>query len=92
MQVTLSQHNAVYKDSLLVLRNLMSKVHMVKQTILFSDGSEKVINYRGVIEDGVLIPDEPQVEEAVEEVAGAVEETVETPEVAEEAPAEIESA
>lgn len=70
----------------------MSKVHMVKQTILFSDGSEKVINYRGVIEDGVLIPDEPQVEEAVEEVAGAVEETVETPEVAEEAPAEIESA
>lgn len=39
--------------------------HMVKQTIHYSDGTEKVINYRGVIVDGVLTPDSP---EEVEEV------------------------
>lgn len=33
---------------------------MVKQTITYSDGSETVINYRGKIVDGVLIPDEPE--------------------------------
>ena len=51
---------------------------MVKQTITFSDGTETVINYRGVIVDGVLISekvdmdDEKQVEETVEEVTPAV--------------------
>lgn len=57
-----------------------TKPHMVEQIIKFSDGTETVIKYRGVIEDGVLTPD------VVE--APAVEETVETPEVAEEAPAD----
>lgn len=33
---------------------------MVKQTITYSDGSETVINYRGRIVDGVLIPDEDE--------------------------------
>jgi hypothetical protein len=32
------------------------KPHMVKQTITYSDGTETVINYRGVIENGVLTP------------------------------------
>ena len=35
------------------------KPHMVKQTITYSDGTETVINYRGVIVDGVLIEDNP---------------------------------
>ena len=35
--------------------------HMTKQTITYSDGSETVINYRGVIVDGVLIPDNEEV-------------------------------
>lgn len=42
----------------------MSKVHMVQQIIKYSDGTETVINYRGVIENGVLMPDEPEVEAA----------------------------
>lgn len=46
---------------------------MVKQTITYSDGSETVINYRGVIENGVVIPDAPEV----------VEEKIETPKVEE---------
>ncbi len=61
---------------------------MVKQTITFSDGSETVINYRGVIVDGVLqsepitnnkstMDDETEVETPQET---PVEETVETPE------------
>lgn len=36
--------------------------HMVQQIIKFSDGSETVINYRGVIVDGVLTPDTPEVD------------------------------
>lgn len=45
--------------------------HMVKQTITFSDGSETVISYRGVIVDGVLTPDSDALEFAapVEPVA-----------------------
>lgn len=35
--------------------------HMVKQTITYSDGTETVINYRGVIVDGVLTEDNPTV-------------------------------
>lgn len=31
---------------------------MVQQSIKYSDGTETVINYRGKIVDGVLIPDE----------------------------------
>jgi len=34
--------------------------HMVQQIIKYSDGTETVINYRGRIVDGVLIPDEPE--------------------------------
>lgn len=59
-----------------------TKPHMVKQTIEFSDGTETVINYRGKIVDGVLIPDTP------EEVKEA--ETIETVETVE-APAEAEN-
>lgn len=33
--------------------------HMVQQVIKYSDGTETVINYRGVITDGVLKEDEP---------------------------------
>lgn len=43
-----------------------NKPHMVEQVIKYSDGTETVIKYRGVIENGVLIPDE--VEEGSEEV------------------------
>lgn len=32
--------------------------HMVEQVIKFSDGTETVINYRGKIVNGVLIPNE----------------------------------
>lgn len=32
--------------------------HMVQQVIKYSDGTETVINYRGVIVDGVLTPNE----------------------------------
>lgn len=63
---------------------------MVKQVIHYSDGSETVINYRGVVVDGVLIPNdktmdeenkpvEPETEVAVPEV----EEETESNEVAE---------
>lgn len=76
---------------------MSDKPHMVKQTITFSDGTETVINYRGVVVDGVVTPDVVEENEIIletptvsEEVAelGAVEETAETPEAAEEAPAE----
>lgn len=73
---------------------------MVQQIIKYSDGTETVINYRGVIVDGVLVPDkigdhmdEEIVEEAIEEVAPeSVEESAEAPveEVAEEAVSEPE--
>lgn len=36
----------------------MEEAHMVQQVIKYSDGTETVINYRGKIVDGVLIPDE----------------------------------
>lgn len=39
------------------------KPHMVQQVIKFSDGTETVINYRGVVENGVLIEDNPEVSE-----------------------------
>lgn len=53
---------------------------MVKQIIVYSDGTEKVINYRGVIVDGVLTPDviEEGVVKDAPEVA-PVEEAVEAP-------------
>jgi len=68
--------------------------HMVKQIIVYSDGTEKVINYRGVIVNGVLTPD--VIEEGVAEVVAEesapaeapVEEAVETP--VEETPADEE--
>lgn len=43
---------------------------MIQQVIKYSDGTETVIDYRGVIENGVLTPDVPEaVEEAkVEEI------------------------
>ncbi len=43
------------------------KVHLVKQVNHYSDGSEQVINFRGVVEqDGSVTLDKP--EEGVEEV------------------------
>lgn len=36
------------------------EAHMVKQTITYSDGTETVINYRGVITNGVLVEDQPE--------------------------------
>ena len=50
----------------------MSDAHMVQQIIKYSDGTETVIDYRGKIVDGVLIPDKleevpPQVKKVVEE-------------------------
>jgi len=39
----------------------MEKAHIVKQVIHYSDGTETVINYRGVIVDGVLTEDKPAV-------------------------------
>lgn len=59
----------------------MNKPHMVEQIIKFSDGSETVIKYRGVIENGVLIPDSPEHTEA----SVAAEEPAEVPEAAEDA-------
>lgn len=35
---------------------------MVQQIIKYSDGTETVINYRGVIENGELMADEPEVD------------------------------
>lgn len=40
--------------------------HMVEQVIKYSDGTETVIKYRGVIENGVLIPDSPEEDSDVE--------------------------
>jgi hypothetical protein len=42
---------------------------MVEQVIKYSDGTETVIKYRGVIENGNLIPDEAEIvaEEATTE-------------------------
>lgn len=70
----------------------MSDAHMVEQVIKYSDGTETVIKYRGVIVDGVLISDKiesmdestaPVAPEVVEEVAEVTEES---------APAESEAA
>lgn len=70
--------------------------HMVKQIIVYSDGTEKVINYRGVIVNGVLTPDvieEGIVKDApgaeVAEESAPVEEAVEAP--VEETPASEEA-
>ncbi len=68
--------------------------HMVKQIIVYSDGTEKVINYRGVIVDGVLVPDvieEGVVKDAPAPVEEAVEVPVEEAPVSEEAPASEEA-
>lgn len=55
------------------------KPHMVKQTITYSDGTETVVNYRGVVKDGVLTPDkvedeDKELEEKEEEKASEPEE------------------
>ena len=47
---------------------------MVEQVIKYSDGTETVIKYRGVIENGVLTPDVP--EEVKTETVEVVPETV----------------
>jgi hypothetical protein len=39
---------------------MSNKAHMVKQVIVYSDGTETVIHYRGVIENGVLTEDKPE--------------------------------
>lgn len=70
---------------------------MIEQIIKFSDGTETVIKYRGVIENGVLTLDEilPETISASEEVPIATSEVSsseipikESEEEAEEAPAE----
>ena len=68
---------------------------MVKQIIKFSDGTETVINYKGVVVNGELIPDKENTmsEEVQEEVTeGAVEAPEVTPEVVETAPEVVEPA
>lgn len=51
---------------------------MVKQMITFSDGTETVINYRGVIVDGVLISEKvPMTEENIDAEVSAEPEKVE---------------
>lgn len=68
----------------------MDKPHMIEQIIKYSDGTETVIKYRGVIENGILIKDmdENTMEEGVVETPEeAVEESM-----AEEIADEIESA
>ncbi len=48
----------------------MSEPHMVEQVIKYSDGTETVVSYRGVIVDGVLTPNtEEKPAEAKEEVS-----------------------
>lgn len=71
MQVTLSLLNVACKVSWQELPN-MTEPHMVRQIIQYSDGTETVVNYRGVIENGVLTEDTP--EEVEEE--GIVEKVV----------------
>jgi hypothetical protein len=44
----------------------MADRHMVEQVIKYSDGTETVIKYRGVIKDGVLMADEEKQEVAPE--------------------------
>ena len=60
-----------------------NKPHMVEQVIKYPDGTETVISYRGVIENGVLTPDKPMEDEVKAEEA-IVEETVEIPKTVEE--------
>lgn len=43
-----------------ILISMSNKAHMVKQVIVYSDGTETVIHYRGVIENGVLTEDKPE--------------------------------
>lgn len=56
-----------------------TKPYMVEQVIKYSDGTETVIKYRGVIVDGVLVND--VISKTTEPIA---EETIETPEIVEE--------
>lgn len=59
---------------------------MVEQVIRYSDGTETVIKYRGVVVDGELVSE--KVVEGAEESAPAVEEAVkESPDAPLEAPA-----
>jgi len=39
--------------------------HLVKTVLHYSDGTETVINYRGVIVNGVLTEDEPKKKEGI---------------------------
>ncbi len=58
--------------------------HMIQQIIKYSDGTQTVINYRGVIKDGVLIPNEEikmSDEEILEGGASSEEVTPSYPEV-----------
>lgn len=51
--------------------------HMVEQVIRYSDGTETVIKYRGVVVDGVLVS-----EKVADEVKDEPEKVEELPEVA----------
>lgn len=59
---------------------------MVQQVIKYSDGTETVINYRGVIVDGVLMSDEQEVNAAPEVAEPEV-----APEAAPEEASEVEA-
>lgn len=69
-----------------------SQPHLVKQVNHFSDGSEQVINYRGVVEqDGSVTLDKPEEGVAPEPIPEAPAEEVAPVEApVEEAPAEEE--
>lgn len=60
---------------------MSENAHMVEQVIKYSDGTEKVISYRGVVIDGVVTLDTPEESSPSEEVAPeVVEETTEVTE------------
>lgn len=61
----------------------MEKVYMVQQIIKYSDGTETIINYK----KEQFMENENIETEVVETTEAPAEETVETPEAAEEAPA-----
>ncbi len=64
---------------------MAEKAHMVKQVIHYSDGTQTEVNYRGVIKDGVLVPDVISNENTMDEDVKQPEAEVPTEAPAEEA-------
>jgi hypothetical protein len=54
------------------------KAHVVEEVVKYSDGTETVISYRGVVEDGEVILDTPETDVPVEEKPLVVEPAPET--------------